>query len=463
MYLLRRYDKQSQLLSDMTKKHDGVTRRIAEFASNLSYESIPGDVIEYTKTLILDQLGVIFAAYGTRVHHVCQGVIDLSFGPGEAPVWGSNMKYVLPGAVLHNSQLGSALDLDDGHRLALGHPGAAIIPVALTVAETRHKPGKALIEAIIAGYEVAIRTSMARDAEKLENVSTGAWGGFGAGIASGKLILGSLEELENILGLVSMYSPAIPGYLPEGRQMVKEGIPWSAMVGVQATLLTEAGFQGPQKVFDDLKTYSSDKLTHELGRVFLIKDTYIKQYSCCRWLHPIVLLCHSLVQESDLNVNEIIEVRVKTFSRALRLSNIITPQTIEDAQFSVPFCTALALSKGENALHLIDPQHLKDPEILRLSHRVTLHGDEEVEAAFPEKVGAKVEIETRKKVFSNALIRPIRGDAGNVFSRKEVKSKYLRYTEPVIGGHRAKNLFEFIENIEDFSSVKLSKLMGLNK
>jgi len=444
------------------KKYSDITRKIATFALNLSYESIPLEIIEYAKTLIIDQLGVSFAAYGTPIHHVYQKILDLSFGYGKAPVWGAETKSTLSGAVLHNTLLGTALDLDDGHRRALGHPGAAIIPAAMTVAETRNKSGKALIEAIIAAYEVAIRVSMARDLDRLENVYTGAWGAFGAGIASGKMIFSEIEPIQNILGLAAMYGPTLPGSIPSPRRMVKEGIPWSAMVGVQAALFTEAGFEGPKCVFDYLSAYDPDKLTYELNHVFLIKDTYIKQYSCCRWIHPIVLLCHRLKQEEDINVNDIKEIRVKTISRALSFSNKI-PQTIEDAQFSIPFCSALTLTKGESALHLIDHKYFRDPEILRLSQTVTLQGDEELEVAFPGKVGTKVEIKTREKVFSKSLIAPIKGDAEKPFSREEVKEKYLIYAKPVVGDIRAENLIRFIENLEGASNVRLSKFMGLNK
>ncbi len=43
-----------------------------------------------------------------------------------------------------NSICSSAWDIDDGHRLAIGHPGAVVIPAAIAVAETARKSGKEL-------------------------------------------------------------------------------------------------------------------------------------------------------------------------------------------------------------------------------------------------------------------------------------------------------------------------------
>jgi beta-glucosidase-like glycosyl hydrolase len=44
-----------------------------------------------------------------------------------------------------------------GHRLAMGHPGAAVIPTALALAAETQATAYELYAAIVAGYEVSVR------------------------------------------------------------------------------------------------------------------------------------------------------------------------------------------------------------------------------------------------------------------------------------------------------------------
>jgi 2-methylcitrate dehydratase PrpD len=342
----------------------------------------------------------------------------------------------------------------------LGHPGAGIIPSAIVMAENRQVSGRRLIEAIVAGYEVAIRTSMAREMWKKDNVCTGHWVGFGAGMAAGKMILDSPEKIENTLGLVAMFNPELPGYLPLMRGMVKEGIPWAAMTGVQAALLSEAGLSGPIHVFDYLTDYyNPEELLKEIGVTYLIKDTTLKRYSCCAWIHPIVKLCDNLMKENQIRADEIDQVRVKTFLRASRLSNITNPETIEDAQFSIPFCCATVIAKGEGALYVLAPKDLHDSKIAEYAKKVTIIRDEEFEKVYPHKMKTKIEIEAGGEKFEKEYDGPQKGDSLTVFSREEVKTKYFSCAEPVIGYRQAKTLLDYIEKLDAASKVKIGRYM----
>jgi 2-methylcitrate dehydratase PrpD len=46
--------------------------------------------------------------------------------------------------------------------MAMGHPGAVVIPAALAMAEVTGATGREFLAAIVAGYEVAVRASVAR-------------------------------------------------------------------------------------------------------------------------------------------------------------------------------------------------------------------------------------------------------------------------------------------------------------
>ena len=140
-----------------------VTSALAKFVTNLTYENIPKNAIEYAKTCILDLFGSAFAATGTPSSRAAGAFSEGAFGKGEVTRWDTGKKASLLSATWINSVLGSAIDIDDGHRLAVGHPGSCIIPAVVAVAEKERVNGKRLLEATIAGYEVGIRVSSSRD------------------------------------------------------------------------------------------------------------------------------------------------------------------------------------------------------------------------------------------------------------------------------------------------------------
>ena len=96
------------------------------------------------------------------------------------------------------------LDLDDGHRQAGGHPGAAIVPAVLAAATAADANGRDVVAALCAGYEVAVRVAGARNFSRLDTLSTGRWCAYGVAAAAG---LPDLESVEPILSCLRRPEP----------------------------------------------------------------------------------------------------------------------------------------------------------------------------------------------------------------------------------------------------------------
>ncbi|MDI7260524.1 MAG: MmgE/PrpD family protein [Thermodesulfobacteriota bacterium] len=438
--------------------NDTVTHLLAQFVVDLHYEDIPKNVIEFTKVCVLDLFGSAFAAIGTPILLAARNFSEEALGHGAVTRWDTGEKTSIVGATWVNSVLASAIDIDDGHRLAIGHPGSVIIPPTIAMAEHEHAHGKQLLEAVIAGYEVAIRLSHSRDPLQIENVTTGGWGGFGAAIAAGKLILNTASEIENTLGLVAMYGPRLPGTFPGGRRMVKEGISWAAVVGVSSALLARSGFMGPQNVFDYLPLYHPQKIFQGLGKDFLILKTYFKRYPCCRWLHPIIESLLELMKEGAFQPSHIKTIHIQTFSRAFTLPNRIHPQTLEEAQFSIPFCSALAMMKSEEGFYHIRMENLDDPRVIQLAEKVHLEHQPIFDESFPEKIFSKITVETSNGKVEK-LVSSVKGDSDNPLTEQELEDKYFHYALPVLGGKKASLLKDYVKNLEEVSIEDLMRTL----
>ena len=136
---------------------------LAAFAAGIDYESLPATVTERTKALLLDLTGIALRARfdADSTPSLLSTVRRLGLGNGHCRVIGERDKFAAPAAALINGALAHSLDFDDTHAAGSIHPSAPIVPAALAAAELMGSDGRELIAAIVAGYEIQIRLSLA--------------------------------------------------------------------------------------------------------------------------------------------------------------------------------------------------------------------------------------------------------------------------------------------------------------
>src|SRR5262249_39784342 len=129
----------------------------------------------------------------------------LGFTGGACTVIGDSAGYTPPGAAMLNGTLAHSLDFDDTHATGSLHPSAPIAPAAFAAAEMTGADGKALIAAIVAGYEVQIRLTLALDPAAHYDRGfhpTATCGAFGAAAAAGRLLGLDAEGQASAFGIV---------------------------------------------------------------------------------------------------------------------------------------------------------------------------------------------------------------------------------------------------------------------
>ena len=157
------------------------TGKLVSFVCQLDANALPAAILDQAVRCVLDLVGVAIAGTATPMAQISANFAHEQFASGDATVIGSRRPLSVLGATWVNGACASALDMDDGHRMAMGHPGASVIPAALAIAESTRARGKEFLAALVAGYEVAVRASAARVPwYKDKMYSTGIWGVFGA-------------------------------------------------------------------------------------------------------------------------------------------------------------------------------------------------------------------------------------------------------------------------------------------
>jgi len=110
-------------------------------------------------------------------------------GNGPSTVVASGLACLPAEAALANGMLAHSDETDDSHAPSASHPGAAVVPAALAVAEALGLDGARFLRAVALGYDVGQRVNLALEAwrfrgESPRNTDSIA-GTFGAGTAAG--------------------------------------------------------------------------------------------------------------------------------------------------------------------------------------------------------------------------------------------------------------------------------------
>lgn len=430
------------------------TGALIAFARGLDPARLSDPVRRQACRCVLDLAGVAIGGARTPMGRLAARFAETRFAPGPAAVVGSARRLDPVGATWANGVAASALDFDDGHRLAMGHPGAAVIPAALAVAEAAAADGPALLTAIVAGYEVAVRASAARvPAYKERQYSTGIWGVLGAATAAGVLLRLDEAAFQSALGTAASHGPFPPAGPMANYSMTKEVIGWAGMTGCAAALLARDGFVGPENVFDYSGRWDPAALVAGLGDPAgaAILGTYFKPHAVCRWAHPAVDAVLDLVERHGLKAGDVERVRVEGFDELTRLLEY-APRTVVGAQFSVPFALAVALCYRRVGLEEVSEATLRSPEVLAVARRVEVAVDPDLARAFPAKTIARVTLVTARGEHRATVEYP-RGNPENPLTDAELALKFHGLAAPALGAGRARALQDAILTLPDARDV----------
>jgi 2-methylcitrate dehydratase PrpD len=430
-----------------------VSEQLAGFVRDVRFEQLSGSVIEKTERAILDTLAALIGGVPTDNARLSRTAARACFGAGSAHAWFAEAGLHPLGALFANCAAASSLDVDDGHCLAAGHPGAAIIPAVLMEAATLGSNGHDVLAATALGYDVALRIAAARRFSDTMSFASGQWTGFGVAAAIGWLRGMREDQLAHAIAIAGAEAPQ---NLPQGdcqASSVKGSSPWSTVAALFAVERAGCGMSGSIDMLDRVHAYNVPAITAELGSRWLINETYLKPYASCRYTHPVIDAVLSLVagRGSDEPIGRIV---VDIFPEARKLPNECAPKSLEGGQFSVPFAAALAALRGAEAFRPLRPHSLSDPQVVELAQRVEISYPDEFAGKFPQRTPARVTMVVGGRELAMDVPRPL-GDADNPMEQSAVEDKLHDLGRDVLSRAELGNL------IQSVASLKQGKIAPL--
>jgi 2-methylcitrate dehydratase PrpD len=207
-------------------------------------------------------------------------------------------------------------------------------------------------------------------------------------------------------------------------------------------------------------TYDLARLTKNLGKKWEMKDTSIKVHACCRFNGPIADCAVDLYRQG-VRADNVEKIVVKTCNFTIQgltqpREKKYTPKTHVDAQFSLPYTTAVAICRNRTGIDEYKKETFTDPEILRVASLVTAEVDPEAERVYPKYYPATIEATLKNgKVVSSHVDYP-KGDPENPVGFEEVEAKFNMNTERYIDAAKRR---QFVDMVKDLDQVKdISKI-----
>ena len=440
---------------------------VGQFVQGLRLADVPQNVIEKSKLVFLDTLGVALASSTMDFGRMVSNVAQKLGGPSSSRLIGSAAKVAAANAVLANGTLAHGLDYDDTLEEAIVHTGCCAAITALAVGEERAASGRAVLEAAIAGTEVLCKVGLAAPGKFHARGfhPTALCSTFGAAAAAGKLFGLDLTQWSDAFGLCGSQSSGIIEYLADGSWTKRLHPGWSAHGGVIATLLAQQGFRGPVSVFEGRHGfyrsfggephYQIERLS-ELGRIWETPRLTFKSYPCGSISHPYMDCALKLKQKYSLQPERVVEIACRTAEGPVHrlwepLAHKQHPTSSYGAKFSLPYSIAVILVRGRAGLEEFTDEAIRDPEILRLATKVRYELDATID--YPRHFSGHVKVRLDDGTVLEENQPHPRGGLEFPLSAGEIEEKFRANAALALPLEKVNDIVEDVTHLEELADI----------
>jgi len=439
-----------------------LAERLGAWVVDLQLDRIPPDVVAKAKLCLLDFLGLAVVGASLPQMAPVAPLIDQLGAREECSVAGARRRTALPYAAFANAAYGHSCEFDDSH-IACGHPGVCVIPTALACAEREGLGGRAVLEAVVAGYQAM---AVAIGPVHPQMIRTG-WHGmkvsgvFGAAAATGKLLGLTAAQLTHALAIAASDAGGTTEYDQSGGEVKRFHAGMAVRSGIEAALLAQAGLTGPPTIFEGPRGVRqifggglpAERVVELEGRFHLL-DTMFKLYPAAGTLHAALDGFREIRRRLSFDADQIESIEVGLIDFAiLHGAAIVRPPDPISAQFSLAFSLGLCAITGANRLpDYLDRARWEDGRILGVAERVR-----PFEMAKPPGASdlfADVTVRLRDGRTDREAVAAPRGFPTHPATAQDIEGKARSVLEGLRSPEQIGRLMEDLDRLEDLDTVE---------
>ncbi len=431
------------------------TYELCKRICNLKREDISPEIMADVRYRTLDWAGCTIGALEKDCAKAVLNLISETGANGPCTAVGLQHKTFALYAAFSNGVISHKLEYDDTNKIAITHPGAVVIPVALAVAEAEGLSFGQYALGVVAGYEVMIRLGGALNPSHYDYWhTTGTCGAFAAVAAAGKLMGLDTTQLQTALGLAGTMASGLVCVFGTDAKLVNVGN--AASRGIMAAQLAKRGFTAPLDIIENPKGYAAaTSRENDLSFIaalpegpLMIEDAYYKVYASCGHTHCALDALMDLMSKNSFTYEDVESIQVRAYSKAVELTRGFNNSTESKAKFSMPYCIAAGIVLGQVDLNAFSVDALNDSRIHKLAGKITVLDDEACNAAYPAVRTETVTIRLKDKELFAKVDLPD-GHPPLQF----LENKYLSLSTMVINEQNARRIMDCILDFKDDQAI----------
>jgi 2-methylcitrate dehydratase PrpD len=305
-----------------------------------------------------------------------------------------------------------------------------------------------------------VSARIARTAVGLETVrgfhNPGTQGPFGAAAAVGKLYGFDEQRVLDALGIAGSSSSGLLEFAWSGGDTKRLHLGRAGQLGLESALLARGGVRGPATVLEGRHGYFNafstpprlERLVEGLGKEWAIEPPSAKSYATHVTHQAVVATIQDFKRAHPLDPGAITRVVIRGAPRIMEERHTErAPRDVLGGQYSLPFTTAVTLTRDMANPLVYDAGAVADPLVRDLARRIELVPLEGAEHDAPGFWPAEIHIEEATR-HHTLQTRPHKGSPSNPFTWDDVCEKFRRYTAAILDPARAAAIVEAVNGCE---------------
>ena len=443
-----------------------VTQTLAQFVVASRFEAIPDNVVHEAKRALLHWIGVaVGGSHEQSVDSALAAVTQFS-GPPQASVFGRSERLDVLHVAFVNGVSTDVLSFSDTHSETLIHPTGVIGPALAALAEQRPVSGKELLHALILGFDVASRVSLAVFPWHYDRGwhITGTAGAFGAGAAAGKILGLDAERIVWTLGIAATAAAGLRGMFGSMCKNFHSGR--AAENGLLAAFLAQQGFDsvpdgiGGPRCFAHVLGESPDlgAVVRDLGETYEITKNTYKAYPCGVVIHPVIDACVQIAATQGFDPESVASVEIRGNPFLIELTGRKTPTKTLEGKLSVFHSAAAALIARRVAEQEFADPFIRRRDVITLRDKVTVQPDAQI-----REDEAHVTVKLRDGRTLQQHVEHATGTAERPMTDRDIETKFRALCEPYLPASQITSLIDRCWNIADVpDAATLAQLARVN-
>lgn len=374
----------------------------------------------------------------------------------QAAVLGTRERVDMAGAALVNGITSHTFDFDDTHLKTIIHPAGPVAAAVLALAEHTKAGGRALLDALVLGIDVACRVGNAIYPEHYDRGwhITGSTGMLGAAAACARLL--GLDESRTAMALGIAASQPV-GLREQFGTMTKPFHPGAAArAGLTSALLAKHGFTASSKALEAprglMQVVSTkcrwNEISDELGSRFEISFNTYKPFACGIVIHPGIDACVQL-RAQGVTPAEVERIELRVHPLVLELTGKQEPADGLQGKFSVYHGCAAGLIFGRAGEEEFSDTIVRRPDVVALRRKVVATIDDRIRE---ESAHVTAHLVGGRSV--HVFVEHAIGSLARPMTDADLDAKFHALADPILGAARAERLIDACRRIATAPDVQ---------